>query len=88
MSDEPKNCPHCEVSLMAEAIPDDVKENYSGTHWKREMGVTVRGHGDRTNYYVCPDCNGRWSDEPEDYVKFCKAHNVRIKRKLKRSKLK
>lgn len=81
MSNEPENCPHCGVSLLAEPIPEDIREHYSGTHWKREIGVTLRRQGDRTNYYYCPDCEYRWIGLPEDYEKFCKKHNKKIERR-------
>lgn len=57
---EPTNCPHCKVSLLGELIPDDIRQYYSGIHWKREIGVEVPEKYDGIWYYYCPDCKGEW----------------------------
>lgn len=58
-ANEPLNCPHCGVSLLGDPIPDDIKEHYAGTHWKRELGI-YDWDKDRTVAYECPDCKKRW----------------------------
>ena len=60
MSNEPENCPHCKVSLLGDPIPKKYLEHYSGTHFKREIGIEVRGFYDGVAYYECPDCKGKW----------------------------
>lgn len=57
--DEPKNCPHCGVSLLGDKIPDDIAEHYGGTHWKREIGIYDEAL-DRTVAFECPDCKERF----------------------------
>lgn len=54
------NCPHCGVSLLGDPIPEDIRKYYSGTHWKREIGVEVPEIYDGVLYYKCPDCNGQF----------------------------
>lgn len=56
---EPLNCPHCGVSLLGDKIPQDISKHYSGTHWKREIGIYDRDL-DRTVAYRCPDCGKEW----------------------------
>lgn len=58
----PTNCPHCNVSLLGDPIPEDIKQHYmeGTTHWKREIGVEVRGVYDGVYYFKCPDCEGEW----------------------------
>lgn len=54
-------CPHCAVSLVGAEIPVDKRESYGGaTHWRREIGVELRGGYDGTLFYQCPDCDGVW----------------------------
>jgi hypothetical protein len=56
---EPINCPHCDINLLGDKIPDDIKKHYRGTHWKREIGI-YDINLDRTVKYQCPDCKGEW----------------------------
>ena len=54
-ADEPHNCPHCNVSLLDEPIPEDSKQHYHGNYFKREIGwydIDI----DRTTHFICPDC--------------------------------
>jgi hypothetical protein len=57
------NCPHCKVSLIGDLIPDDIKQHYSGTHWRREIGIEYTDKYDGVWEYECPDCKGRWPSE-------------------------
>ena len=52
------NCPNCGVSFIGGPIPEDIVENYSGTHWRREIGIDggYIGVYDGTVAYMCPDC--------------------------------
>lgn len=59
-ADKPHKCPHCSVSLLGEAIPEDMKEYYSGNYFKREIGVEISQFYDGIYFYVCPDCKGEW----------------------------
>lgn len=56
----PEKCPHCGVSLLGGLIPDDIKEHYSGTYWKREIGIEIPEIYDGIYYWECPDCKGQW----------------------------
>ena len=64
-SNEPLNCPHCGVSLLGEKIPDNIANNYPGTHWKREIGIEVPEGYDGVYYFKCPDCEGEWGGAGE-----------------------
>jgi len=66
------NCPHCNVSLLAEPVPIDSLHLYGGIHFKREVGVQVRGFFDGVAYFECPDCKGKWGDRLEEYEKWSK----------------
>ena len=59
----PDNCPHCGASLIGDPIPDDIKENYSGTNWRREIGREDPSVYDGIIEWICPDCNGVWPSE-------------------------
>lgn len=62
---ELENCPHCKVSLIGELIPDDIKEHYAGTYWRREIGIEISELYDGVWYYECPDCKGQWGGRRE-----------------------
>lgn len=55
-ADEPHNCPHCGVSLLASLIPEKHLDSYGKSRWyKREIGQYDMVK-DRTIGYKCPDC--------------------------------
>lgn len=56
----PENCPHCKVSLVGDEISKEHKKYYSGTHFKREIGMEFPELYDGILYYMCPDCKGEW----------------------------
>lgn len=51
-------CPKCGSSWIGEEIPENIKQFYSGTHWKREIGIDGGHMGiyDGEVAYKCPDC--------------------------------
>lgn len=53
------NCPKCGVSWIGEAIPEDIRHHYAGTHWKREIAIDggFLGIYDGIVALRCPDCN-------------------------------
>ena len=66
------NCPNCKISFIGEAIPKDIAQYYSGSHWRREIGIDggLIGIYDGTVAYKCPDCghefprdNSKWALE-------------------------
>lgn len=59
-ADQPTNCPHCNVSLLGGKIPKNQKKHYSGSYWKREIGVEIPEEYDGIWYYYCPDCKGEF----------------------------
>ena len=70
------NCPHCQVSLIGAPITEDKQEFFNSlntwrsdpgwvTHYRREIGVEVRGVHDGVLYWKCPDCQGTWQRWPE-----------------------
>lgn len=75
MPNQPTNCPHCNTSLLGEAIPEESRHYYGdSTHFKREIGIEIRGLYDGVWYYKCPDCNGEfggareWKEDPNCLV--------------------
>lgn len=69
---EPSHCPACGVSLKGLPIPIHDRDFFGGaTHFRREIGVEVRGTYDEIDHWLCPDCgtkfNRNWEQLPEDY---------------------
>lgn len=62
-NNSPHNCPSCRVSLMGDPIPENIRKHYSGTHWKREIGIDggYLGIYDGIVAYRCPDCAHEWA---------------------------
>ena len=58
MSNHPENCPKCNSSWIGDPIPQKYLEYYSGTHWKREIGIDggYMGIYDGLVAIRCPDC--------------------------------
>lgn len=65
------NCPHCNTNLIGDPIPEDIVENYSGTHWRREIAIDGGWAGiyDGVVAYRCPDCAGEWPRSDSDWAK-------------------
>jgi len=63
------NCPKCKVSFIGEPIPEDMLEHYSGTHWRREIGIEIRGKYDGISEWRCPDCGYTWDRWTGEEVK-------------------
>ena len=59
MSSEVDSCPKCEVSFIGDPIPEKDLQFYSGTHWRREIGIDggMLGIYDGIVAWKCPDCN-------------------------------
>lgn len=57
-------CPHCNVSLLGEDIPEEIKEHYKpATKWRREIGMEYPEKYDGIWEWMCPDCEGTWPSE-------------------------
>jgi hypothetical protein len=75
------NCPKCNTSFIGDPIPDDIIENYAGTHWRREIGIDggMMGIYDGVVAWECPDCKHQFpvSDHPihqemfQKYTELC-----------------
>ncbi len=52
------NCPNCKNDLTGDLIPEDIRHNYSETHWHREIGIDggYMGIYDGIVALLCPDC--------------------------------
>ena len=57
------NCPHCNANLNGDPIPAGLAANYSGTHWRREIGMEYPEKYDGVWEWMCPDCKGTWPSE-------------------------
>lgn len=65
MSSQIDNCPHCNANLNGDPIPENIRQNYSGTHWRREMGWEYPEKYDGVWEWECPDCKGRWPSQAQ-----------------------
>lgn len=54
------NCAKCGVSFIGEPIPEDIVDQYAGTHWRREIGIEILGEYDGVLHWKCPDCKYTW----------------------------
>lgn len=63
MASNVDNCPHCNADLNGDPIPKEYAEHYSGTHWRREIGIEYMGKYDGVWEWKCPDCSGVWPSE-------------------------
>ena len=63
MASELDNCPKCKVSLIGDPIPEDIVKDYSGTHWRREIGIEYPERYDGIWEWKCPDCGHTWFSE-------------------------
>lgn len=55
-------CPHCGVSLQGDSIPEESQHLYGdSTHFRREIGIEIRGLYDGVVLWRCPDCNKTWN---------------------------
>lgn len=52
----PDNCPNCGTSWIGEPIPMVQRHFYQATHFRREIGVEIRGKYDGVDHWLCPDC--------------------------------
>ena len=54
MLDQFGKCPHCNTEWGYTA-------NEPPQKFSRMIAITYRGHGDRVNRYMCPDCKHQWA---------------------------
>lgn len=52
------NCPKCNTNWIGGVIPADIAHHYSGTHYRREIGIDggYIGVYDGLVAIQCPDC--------------------------------
>jgi hypothetical protein len=65
------NCPKCKVSWIGEPIPEDIAHHYSGTHWRREIGIDggMLGIYDGIVALKCPDCKNLFPQNDSEWAK-------------------
>jgi len=65
------NCPKCNVSFIGDPIPDNIKKHYSGTHWRRDIGIDggYIGIYDGIVAFKCPDCNHEFPRDNSGWAK-------------------
>lgn len=57
---EHQYCPHCNVDLTGEPIPEEYKEFYGNeTHFSRKISI-YDFCKDKTVAWQCPDCGKQW----------------------------
>lgn len=60
MSKEIDNpCPSCEATDIGDLIPAEIADLYSGTHWRKHIGISDR-MADRVTHWQCWQCGHRW----------------------------
>lgn len=62
------SCPLCGTDLIGDPIPQESRDRGSygeATHFRREIGVEIRGVYDGVLYWKCPDCGGAWNRWPK-----------------------
>ena len=66
---EHDNCPKCGVSLIGDPIPEKDLIHYSGTHWRREIGIDGGSVGiyDGVVALRCPDCEHEWARSDSEW---------------------
>jgi predicted RNA-binding Zn-ribbon protein involved in translation (DUF1610 family) len=70
----PDNCPHCGTNLIGQAISKESQVYYgNATHYRREIGVEIRGVYDGVLFWECPECGHAWHRFPETDYRHAKA---------------
>ncbi len=64
------NCPGCGSSFIGNPIPEESianynpldadPNNYPNTHFRRVIGIEIKGQRDGVLHWKCPDCGFRW----------------------------
>lgn len=55
-------CPECGTSLIGDPIPSEDRGAFGhAAHFRREIGVEIRGVYDGVLYWKCPDCGRAWN---------------------------
>lgn len=62
----PDICPGCGLELLGDPIPEQHAHLYGGTHFRREIGVEIRGVYDGVLFWACPDCGHAWNRWSKD----------------------
>lgn len=57
------NCPHCNVSLIGDPIPENTPGHELNSFWRREIGIEYPELYDGVWEWKCPDCKGTWDSE-------------------------
>lgn len=69
------NCPGCNISFIGDPIPERIRHEYAGTHWRKEIGIDggMMGIYDGIVAYQCPKCShefpvndSKWAKEMFD----------------------
>ena len=62
------HCPHCQVSLQGDPIPEEHRKWYgTSTHYRKEIGIEIMGVYDGVLFWKCKDCGGTWHRWPEGH---------------------
>ena len=70
---DPDNCPHCGTTLIGEAISKESQHYFGATHYRREIGIEIRGEYDGVLFWQCPECGCTWHRFPESDYRHAKA---------------
>lgn len=54
------HCPQCKAEWWYKEIPEEHRENYRPPYWYSRVIAYQTWEDDRTQYYVCPDCQTKF----------------------------
>ena len=69
MRNNKEYCPHCNVDLQGEEIPQEQQHLYGATHFGRKIGIYDYSK-DMTVKWLCPDCEGEWDRDWREGLKW------------------
>ena len=63
-------CPICNITWKGQEIPEDIINNYSGTHWTINLvGIEWQDKYDGVSEWICINCGSIWNRFTNEYVR-------------------
>ena len=57
-------CPSCGASDLGDPIPENIREHYSGTRWRKHVGIEDSTIYDGISWWRCWSCKHIWKRFP------------------------